>query len=131
MQEKKFRYLIETNLGNGKIHREWYFYTLNGLENGETIFSLPHYKIIARDQFTGECDVKGKEIYENDFLEIVDKKTYPYVRGLRRFRGWVSFEEGGFFMKEKKGKNNLWGIVGELRVKIIGNCHENKNLLKG
>lgn len=72
-------------------------------------------------QFTGLKDKNGNEIYEGDFINIFDNNGHRY--------GWgfISFKNGSFFI----GDMFLSDIHHEdLYCDIIGNIHENPELLK-
>ena len=70
-------------------------------------------------QFTGLKDVNGKEIYEGDILEN------------RKYRSIVKFANGKF-LADVVGTISRFDLIGETHgSKVIGNVHENPELLKG
>ena len=77
-------------------------------------------------QYTGLKDSKGKEIYEGDILEVVDNGFFDSTK--IGDVGQVIFQECKFFFYNRLAHdlhNNLIGY------KIIGNIHENPELLNG
>lgn len=86
--------------------------------NIATLDMLQHIEI---EQFTGIKDKTEKEIYSGDIFKLGAEKEIFEVR----------FEHG-CFMAFCDGKQ--YGLIGELYIcfiDVIGNIHENKNLLKG
>jgi uncharacterized phage protein (TIGR01671 family) len=81
---------------------------------------------VVFEQYTGVKDDKEKEIYEGDILECIDA---DYETGSeKKLTGAAKFKYGRFF-----AKTNIAGFVGLGRFvekKIIGNIHENKELLR-
>ncbi len=78
-------------------------------------------------EYTG-CNIGETEVYEGDIIEY-DKHLYDKEMGKRT--GEVKFYDGGF----KVNHVDLSGIVNEsgdvtFRPKVIGNIHENPELLK-
>jgi len=70
-------------------------------------------------QFTGLKDANGKEIYEGDILEN------------RKYRSIVKFANGKF-LADVVGTISTFDLIGETHgSKVIGNVHENPELLKG
>lgn len=101
--------------------REW-----NGIEmNYEPFISMIstasiNERFLDNDfmQFTGLCDVKGKDIYEGDIVMIYGNKAQ------------VIFQNGSFKIvtKNTNGEFLSWRYFKE-EIKIIGNIYENPELL--
>lgn len=78
-------------------------------------------------EFTGLKDKNGKEIYEGDVMEIPETDFNAEIIGR------VLFEEDAYYIIPLRG-GHLWGLHWSLRkhdAKIIGNIHDNLELLKG
>lgn len=73
-------------------------------------------------QFTGLHDKNGKEIWENDIVEIKEK-------GINK-KGVITWENGCFFVKTKEYCLPLYDLL-EYEIKVIGNITDNLELLGG
>lgn len=84
-------------------------------------------------QFTGLFDEDQHDIYEGDIIKIVeefdDENVYTRI-------GVVCFEEGMYELQDKNGKH--FAYLGWLmhddaitKLEVIGNIHDNPELLKG
>ncbi len=88
------------------------------------MFVLEDYKVIPETvgQFTGLLDKNGKEIYEGNIVDHY--ATF----------GYVLFEDGMFTLstsaKVNFGHRQPLCYIDSLQCEIIGNIHENPELLK-
>ena len=75
-------------------------------------------------QYTGLDDKNGKEIWENDIVEITREGIYE--------KGIIIFKNGCFFIKSKKTLLALYNCeLNNYKVKVIGNITYNPELLGG
>ena len=122
-REIKFRFICEDASGEQFIiYRTLEELVSVGLKDGRI------QKIISEDQFTGLKDKNGKEIYEGDILKLKldNKKTdIGHVWYMAPMWKIKKVKEGGSYDLVD------WGYGVELdEVEIIGNIHQNKELLK-
>ncbi len=111
----KYRQLDETSNDQGL---GMLFEVKDGI--GSNVTSICYSVGDVVEQFTGLTDVNGKDIYEGDIIEV----TSQYW-GMLGNRYEVKFEQGAFYVK--------YGLLSEISpsISVIGNVHENPELLKG
>ena len=91
-------------------------------------------------QYVGEKDKDGNRIFEGDVVECVswneyfsDPTTGKVMEPFRR-RMEVVFMAGGFKLVEhlpQPCKDNVWNMIVEGDLTVIGNIHDNPELLEG
>ncbi|QBL12755.1 YopX family protein [Campylobacter helveticus] len=74
------------------------------------------------DLFTGFKDKNDNKIYENDFIEF---KTS--LRNYKTYQGQVIFKEACFYALSD---DNVYRLNGLFDMKVLGNIHEDKELLE-
>lgn len=113
MREIKFRAWDE----EFNKYLEWDF--INKIE-GYDLFNSPENNLIV-EQYIGRKDIKGKEVYDGDIVDIVDEGRH--ITNLI-----VKYDNDlcGFVMENNEWRKRLYLVE---YIEVIGNIHENKDLL--
>lgn len=83
--------------------------------------SLVYQPKVILMQFTGLKDRDGTKIFEDDIIELYEGSRYRVVYQER----WGGYELEGLYDRETLGDK-----VSDWDAKVIGNIHQNKELLK-
>ena len=131
--------------GKRRDNREWIygFYSNTKGETGRFHYIKDDKSIIRVDpetvgQYVGEKDKDGNRIFEGDVVECVswneyfsDPTTGKVMEPFRR-KMEVVFMAGGFKLVEhlpQPCKDNVWNMIVEGDLTVIGNIHDNPELL--
>lgn len=118
-REIKFRAWIET--GNETDDYVEPMTIQQMIHSKESTFSLEQLNdLVDFERFTGLTDANGKKIYEGDIVEV----TSQYW-GMLGNRYEVKFKQGSFCVKYV-----LLSVISS-SISVIGNVHENPELLEG
>ncbi len=128
-RELKFRAWIHADCGGG-VPQEC-FNTMAYSENDslEDFFSqFENFFDIM--QYTGLKDKNGKEIYEGDIVTYPNKKCFGVITfGEYEFGDYDTYQSGcGFYIDSEN--TSAQGYFHPPIIEIIGNIHENPELLK-
>jgi len=136
MREIKFRYALEvaiTSKDDPAYHTwiETKIFSLDELERGqlqEWVKKEGYYiiRIIARDQFTGEKDRSGKEIYEGDVIGVKKRRNIKYEIIFDVKFGELELYAGQFGMGYSFPTPT---VSDKYDYEQIGSIHENPELL--
>lgn len=111
LQENSGRKVIMTNLSTwGDNPDDIEPYGENIIVNPDTV-----------GQFTGLCDADGKEIYEGD---IVKNESAGFF-------GVIKFKDSAFIIDINKIKGTLFACLQTDSFEVMGNMHDNPELLNG
>ena len=130
MKENKFRYVFKNIISNDI---SIYYFTLKEIEDGGLNKVLKSgmlengYRLIARNVCSDLEDKNGKEIYEEDIVKV--SVTYNGDHRIPEHNTEIIFEDGSFNVTSEAMFDVL--AVNPNYWEIIGNNHENPELLKG
>lgn len=119
MENIKYRFRVRRKRNDVELIDFFYFTLkdiLDGLHKGLKIFYEEH-EILSVDRFTGLFDIKEKEMYEND---ITKNKQGNFQ---------IVFSEGAFMLQDGDYQS-LIITLDELECEVIGNIHENPELIE-
>lgn len=118
MRDIKFDLLVK-NKNTGYFHHKKYY--LSELMLGiDKLFDIENYETVANRQYIGFKDVKGIEIYEDDILKHHGIVTWNDVEYC-----WSRID---LTWNDKREWHALDSLTSPFE--IIGNIHENPDLLK-
>jgi uncharacterized phage protein (TIGR01671 family) len=78
------------------------------------------------EQFTGIVDKNGKEIYEGDIIEY---QIFGFDGTEKTYKAFITWIGQGFYSNSEMPRGNTNGAIVHGCV-VIGNIHENKELIK-
>lgn len=118
MEEIKFRVY-------DKEEKCFHYFTLTNILQYKKEFEKHIINGDKFDLFVGLKDKNGKEIYEGD---IVNFEHYNKIFKDKIY--YIIYENCNFVIKSKEGDNFWIGSKSILNIEIIGNIHENPELIK-
>lgn len=116
---------MKTRFGGGKWIEGFFAAIITGTEKG--CFMAEFVDPATVGQFTGLVDRTGKKIFEGDVVEAWSQGVKAQGVVQKRIDGlWIIYPA--------YQKNIIWGLCpeesGETNVTVIGNIHDNPELLK-
>lgn len=86
-------------------------------------------EVVHLCRYTGLKDKDGKEIYEGDIISFV---VFDCFGNDRQYKGVVRWSDFGFVVEVSDDSFDLgWVAAKQDVLKVIGNIHDNPELLKG
>lgn len=92
----------------------------------------------ALEQYVGQKDIKSKKIFEGHICKVhifIEEfgESMGVIEGEREFIAEIKMSEYGMVLKEGKEETPVahYSGIHEESFEIIGNIHENRDLLKG
>ena len=99
-------------------------YLTDGVDS-EYGFDRYHVDPSTVGQYTGMTDQNGKKMFENDIVLC----TEPLGMGYREIRGKVAYKLTGFVVDCGKFNTTLSGGLTQSPYYVVGNIHDNPELL--
>lgn len=132
MRISRFRGQLKTDNGSHK-KGDWVFGNLVSLKDGikehAHIYGAGEVVADTVGESTGELDKNKTEIFEGDIINVDFEKEYGGIKAQPSYIGVVEFKKGAFGIREK-GKGTQFFFQHGLIKTVIGNIHDNPELLK-